>query len=332
MASDLPRLGRLEAVPPRQVWAHEALGLTPWLLANADVLSSALGMDLDLEAAEHPVGGFSLDLIGRDRASGERVIIENQLETSDHTHLGQILTYAGGTDPATIVWVAPSFRDEHRSALEWLNQRTNAQTRFFAVQLQVVRIGDSDPAPLLSLVVQPNDWGKTVRSTTTAKGHRWGREELRAAVAASAGSTAAALVDRLIDSHLGLGPAASLYWGEGQRPSVTAVLEAGGLRLQPWSVYFPSVADDSPLAWSLNLDWIHKSGAGVTDEETAEATALLAALPDVAPRCAEARSAGWKRRPSFRAATVLSAPNAVDLITAATVRLLDRMEGHTEGR
>jgi hypothetical protein len=162
-----PSLGRLALVPPRDVWPHEAHDFTPWLLANADVLSDLLGMELDLEVAEHPVGDFSLDLLGRDVATGQKVIVENQLEVSDHTHLGQILTYAAGTDPTTIVWVAPAFRAEHRAALDWLNTRTDENTRFFGVEIAVVRIGDSEPAPMFKLVAQPNDWEKSVRAATT---------------------------------------------------------------------------------------------------------------------------------------------------------------------
>jgi hypothetical protein len=163
-----PRLGRVEVVPPREVWPHEAHDFTPWMLANVDVLADLLGMDqLVLEAAEHPVGGFSLDLIGKDEATNEVVIVENQLEISDHLHLGQILTYAAGTDPTTIVWVATGFRDEHRQAVAWLNDRTDEDTRFFAVQIEVIRIGDSEPAPAFKLVAQPNDWAKVVKAATT---------------------------------------------------------------------------------------------------------------------------------------------------------------------
>jgi hypothetical protein len=163
-----PILSRLAAVDPRDVWAHEAHAFTPWLLTNPDVLGDLLGMDLVLAAAEHPVGGFALDLIGRDESTNETVIVENQLTGTDHTHLGQILTYAGGTDPVNIVWVATSFREEHRAALDWLNTRTDESTRFFGVELGVVRIDGSPPAPLLRLVVQPNDWGKKVKASTHA--------------------------------------------------------------------------------------------------------------------------------------------------------------------
>ncbi|MFT3873219.1 MAG: hypothetical protein QM714_11335 [Nocardioides sp.] len=103
-------LGRIQIVPPRQIWPHEAHDFTPWLLQNVDVLSDLLGMGhLVLDEAEHTVGDFSLDLIGKDESTGEVVIVENQLEISDHLHLGQILTYAAGTDPTTIVWVATGF-------------------------------------------------------------------------------------------------------------------------------------------------------------------------------------------------------------------------------
>lgn len=160
-------LGRLAHVEPREVWPHEAHSFTPWLLANVDVLSDLLGMDLVLEVAEHPVGDFYLDLKGYDEATGDVVIVENQLERSDHSHLGQIITYAAGTSPATVVWVATGFRPEHRAAIDWLNERTDQSTRFFAVAIRVVRIGDSEPAPNFELVAQPNDWEKQVKSATT---------------------------------------------------------------------------------------------------------------------------------------------------------------------
>lgn len=158
-----PTLGRLAVVPARSVWPHEAHDFTPWLLDNVDVLSDLLGMDLILERAEHPVGDFSLDLIGKDERTDEVVIVENQLEVSDHTHLGQIITYAAGTDSTTIVWVTTGFRSEHRAAIDWLNSRTDENTRVFGVVIKVVRIGESAPAPAFELVAQPNDWEKEVR-------------------------------------------------------------------------------------------------------------------------------------------------------------------------
>lgn len=161
-------LSRLRIVPVREVWKHEAYDFTQWMLQNADVLADVLGMELELTAAEHPVGGFSLDLIGREVGTGNVVIVENQLEQTDHGHLGQIMTYAGGTDPQTIVWCAPSFRDEHRAALDWLNERTDENTRFFGVEIAAVQIDESRPAPMFKLVVQPNDWAKQVHAETSA--------------------------------------------------------------------------------------------------------------------------------------------------------------------
>lgn len=162
-------LGRLAPVPLREVWAHEAHAFTPWLLANADALGEVLHMDLSLTGAEHAVGGYSLDLIGVDETTGESVIVENQLEATDHSHLGQLLTYAGGTDAINIVWVAAQFRPEHRAALDWLNQRTDTGTRFFGIEVSAVRIGESLPAPLFRLVAEPNDWGKRVRTRAQAQ-------------------------------------------------------------------------------------------------------------------------------------------------------------------
>ena len=161
-------LGKLERVDPRLVWQHEAHDFTPWLLENADGLSEALGIDSELEAAEHAVGGYSLDLIGRDITNDAVLIVENQLETTDHSHPGQVLTYAAGTTASTIVWLATAFREEHRRALDWLNENTGEDVHFFGIELQIVKIDGSVPAPLLNVVVQPNDWQKQVRAATQA--------------------------------------------------------------------------------------------------------------------------------------------------------------------
>src|SRR5215203_5282830 len=118
---EMANLGRLQALDPRSVWPREAHDFTPWLLENEDALAEALGLDLELSAAEHPVGGFALDLVGRDMTNDCVLIVENQLSDTDHGHLGQLLTYAAGTDARTVVWLAPRFREEHRQALDYLN-------------------------------------------------------------------------------------------------------------------------------------------------------------------------------------------------------------------
>lgn len=153
-----PHLGRLTRLDPREVWVHEAYSLTPWLLQNSKVLADVLGIDLELSSAEHAVGAFALDLIGRDLTNDCVLMVENQLSPTDHDHLGKLLTYAAGTDARTVVWLAPTFREEHRQALDLLNELGGERVRFFGVELGAVRIGDSSPAPLLQLRVQPNDW------------------------------------------------------------------------------------------------------------------------------------------------------------------------------
>jgi Domain of unknown function (DUF4268) len=115
---------------------------------------------------EHPVGGFSLDLVGRDLTNDTVLIVENQLEGTNHDHLGKLLTYAAGTAASTIVWIATAFREEHRQALDWLNENTGEDVRFFGIVMQVVEIHGSLRAPLLKLVVEPNDWQKHVRAAT----------------------------------------------------------------------------------------------------------------------------------------------------------------------
>jgi hypothetical protein len=171
-------LGRLERVSPREVWSHEAHDLTPWLLENEDVLADALQIDLELSAAEHPVGSFSLDLIGRDLTNDCVLIVENQLEATDHSHLGQLITYAAGTDAGTVVWLSPVIREEHRQALDLLNDLGGDRVRFFALELRVVRIGDSSAAPLLELRAQPNDWHSRISASARATSQGTGKSAL----------------------------------------------------------------------------------------------------------------------------------------------------------
>jgi hypothetical protein len=157
-AAAVQALGRLVRLDPREVWPHEANDFTPWLLENGDVLADALELEIELTDREHEVGDYFLDLVGVDITNDCPLVVENQLTRTDHSHLGQLLTYAAGTDARTVVWVAPGFREEHRQAIDFLNTLTEGTARFFAVEVSVVRIGDSAPAPLLRLVVKPNDW------------------------------------------------------------------------------------------------------------------------------------------------------------------------------
>ena len=307
-------LGRLEPVSPREVWPSEAYDFTPWLLANAQTLSQAVGMDLNLEAAEHPIGGFSLDLIGVDTATGDSVIVENQLETSDHSHLGQILTYAGGTDPVNVLWLATSFREEHRAALEWLNERTDERTRFFAVRVQVVRIWTSLPAPLFTLVVQPNDWGKRVRANAGTHGLRWTEDDFFR-VLTGKDDQAAQAARALYEHTRTVVPGGSVYWGEGAHPSMTAQVPLGTKTLQPWTFY--TVIPDTRPGWAINFEWIHKGGQGADSPTMEQFASQLSRIPGLANCIDTARAAGWRKRPTLPARIVFAQPEALTIITSA---------------
>jgi hypothetical protein len=135
--------------------------------AGLKLLGDTLGIELEREAEEHPVGPFRADILAKrmDTPEDHWVLIENQLERTDHGHLGQLLTYAAGLKAATIVWVAESFTDEHRAALDWLNEITSEQFEFYGLEVELWRIGTSAPAPKLNLVVRPNDWTRVVKET-----------------------------------------------------------------------------------------------------------------------------------------------------------------------
>ena len=157
------KLGKIQQVNLREVWPNEATSFTPWLQENPQELGELLGHDLELER-EKAIGKFSLDLFGTDVLTGRRVIVENQLEVSNHNPLGQLITYAGGSEPSIIVWVAKTIRQEHRAALEWLNSVTDSETLFFGIEVKAIRISDSPPAPMLDIVVEPNSWSKAMRT------------------------------------------------------------------------------------------------------------------------------------------------------------------------
>jgi hypothetical protein len=161
---NVPQLGRLEQLDLRQVWASEALAFTPWLAQpeNLAALGDTLRMDLELEAQEKAVGPFRADLLCKDVATDSWVLIENQLERTDHSHLGQLLIYAAGLQAVTIVWIAARFTEEHRATLDLLNKITDESFRFFGLEIELWRIGNSMPAPKFNIVAKPNDWSRSV--------------------------------------------------------------------------------------------------------------------------------------------------------------------------
>lgn len=160
---------RLAEVPLRHVWLDEASVFTPWLAANPDYLSEALGMELELIGTEVGVGPFSADIVLVDTNSGNRVIVENFLEATDHDHLGKLITYAAGLEASYAVLVARSLRPEHRSALKWLNSVSTSGAGFFGIEVHAVRIGNSAPAVRLDVVVEPDDWQRQVRETSAGQ-------------------------------------------------------------------------------------------------------------------------------------------------------------------
>ena len=157
---------RLIHVPIREVWEDEARDLTPWLADNVEALSEALGIDLELEGTEVRVGPFSADLLLRDANTGKRVVVENMMANTNHDHVGKLITYAAGLEATHAVLVAETFRPEHRSALQWLNANSTDSVHFFGVVLKAWRIGDSNPAPQLDVVVEPDEWMREVREET----------------------------------------------------------------------------------------------------------------------------------------------------------------------
>ena len=159
-------LGKITEVPLREEWRDEARNFTQWLERNIEILGKALKLELEVIGREVPVGGFSLDLLVKALDTDEIGVIENQYGQTDHDHFGKLLTYAGGQEARIVVWISEHVREEHREALDWLN-RTSTETQFFAVELNLVRIDDSRPAPLFRPVVFPNEWLRNTRRITS---------------------------------------------------------------------------------------------------------------------------------------------------------------------
>jgi hypothetical protein len=171
--STRPALGRLVSVPLREVWTHEANDFTPWLAdaENLTLLAETLNLTpLQVQGTEVRVGNFFIDILARD-VDGRVVVIENQFGPTDHTHLGQIMTYVGGQEgPATVIWIAEAIRPEHRAAVDWLNRSTSEDFAFFAVEVEALRIGTSPPAPWFNVVAKPNAWSRDIVRAARSSG------------------------------------------------------------------------------------------------------------------------------------------------------------------
>lgn len=151
----------------RSVWPHEAQDFSKWLAKeeNLLLLSDTIGIDIVLEELESAVGGFNVDLYASEEGTGRKIIIENQLEDTNHDHLGKIITYASGKGAEVIVWIVKRARDEHRLAIEWLNQHTDSNIGIFLLEIELWQINDSPYAPKFNIVERPNAWAKSVKAT-----------------------------------------------------------------------------------------------------------------------------------------------------------------------
>lgn len=165
-------IGKLESVDVRKLWVHEQYDFSAWLAkeANLSILGETLGISFTDVETEKFVGSYRCDIVAKDDNDKDKiVIIENQLERSDHDHLGKIITYASGLDASTIIWIVTNARTEHKSAIEWLNNNTISKINFFLIELKAYRIGDSLPAPKFEIAEMPNDFVKNANTKSGDK-------------------------------------------------------------------------------------------------------------------------------------------------------------------
>lgn len=154
----------------RQIWPHEALDFTPWLAEedNMSLLSDAVGIEITLDETESSVGNFNVDIYATETGTDRKIIIENQLEDTNHDHLGKLITYASGKSADIIIWIVKRAREEHRSAIEWLNNHTDENIAFFLLEIKLYQIGNSDIAVKFEVVEKPNDWTKEIKKQSSS--------------------------------------------------------------------------------------------------------------------------------------------------------------------
>lgn len=157
----MKKLGKLKEIEDiRQIWPNEAKDFTPWLSKeeNISALAEEIGIDITVNETESAVDDFAVDIFGTETGTERKVVIENQLEDSNHDHLGKLLTYAAGKDASVVIWIVRKARDAHRAAVQWLNNHTDDFVGFFLCEIKAFTIGDSLPAPKFEVVEAPNDW------------------------------------------------------------------------------------------------------------------------------------------------------------------------------
>ncbi len=160
------KLGKITEVDVREIWKHEQYDFSKWLASEENIsdLGNTLNLALTDVQTEQFVGGYRCDIICKDELTGKNVLIENQLEQTNHDHLGKIITYASGLNASVVVWIVSEAREEHASAIEWLNKHTDDDVAFFLIEIHAYKIGDSDPAPMFKIIEQPNDFARSIKS------------------------------------------------------------------------------------------------------------------------------------------------------------------------
>jgi len=163
-------LGKINKTDLRDVWKHEASDFTNWLAQdeNFQLLAEEIGLEMQVLKTEAGVGGFSADILAEEINTGKKIIIENQLETTNHDHLGKLITYASGLEANYIIWIFREIRDEHRRAIDWLNEIADDKLNVFAIRMELWKIGDSLPAPKFNIICSPNDWAKEFKKNTAS--------------------------------------------------------------------------------------------------------------------------------------------------------------------
>lgn len=159
-------VGKISSVSLRTLWKNESRDFTPWLADNIELLSDTLEIELEVEETEKSVGSFSVDILAKDINTDRYIVVENQLERTNHDHLGKLITYAAGLNAFAMVWIASDIAEEHQKAMDWLNEIVGEEFNLFALEIKLWKIGNSPPAPRFDIVSQPNEWYKTIQSNT----------------------------------------------------------------------------------------------------------------------------------------------------------------------
>jgi hypothetical protein len=236
-AAGSAQFGQLARISARLGWPHEAHEFTPWLADNVGLLGQAVGLSLELREREHKVGRYSLDLLLSD-AQERVVIVENQFGQTDHDHLGKLLTYCAGTEADVVIWIAEQLNEEHVAVLEWLNENTVQGVGFFGVELELLRIDDSRPAPNFRVLVQPNEWVKRVRPATgPAVDWDWENYGSELKITDERLAVGRALAEQLEHEIAGQG----VPWTIQFRKGYLALLRPGGYRVAIVDLYWKNV-------------------------------------------------------------------------------------------